>query len=66
MRTNEGPGHDVQHLPNINISQAHHDHINVLESSYDDVEMYSGSKDGIVHVWNLVETEPDLSQAENQ
>jgi len=65
-RTDGEDVHDIQHLPNINVSQAHTDHINVLESSYDQIEMYSGSKDGIVHVWNLVEAPADLAQQEEQ
>ena len=36
---------------------AHQDHITVLQSSHDQLEMYSGSKDGIVQVWNLASTD---------
>jgi len=39
----------------MNVNNAHQDHINVLESSYDKMELYSGSKDGIVSVWNVVD-----------
>ena len=48
---------------------AHQDHINVIESSHDQMEMYSGSKDGIVHIWNLQEMtyfEKDEEEAKNQ
>lgn len=48
---------------------AHQDHINVIESSHDQMEMYSGSKDGIVHVWNLQEMthfEKDEEESKNQ
>ena len=45
---------------NLNITHAHNDHIIALESSHDQSEMYSGSKDGIVHIWNMEDN--DLNQ----
>ena len=46
----------MKQLHNLTINSAHRSDINVLESSHDNLEMYSGSKDGIVHIWNLRES----------
>ena len=52
---------EIRHLNNIAVAGAHSDHINVLESSYNGTELYSGSKDGTVKIWNLVEMPRDLA-----
>ena len=50
------PQHSIKQLHNLTTNSAHRSDINVLESSYDNLEMYSGSKDGIVHIWSLRES----------
>ena len=44
-------------LTGFNVTHAHQDHITVLESSQDQTEMYSGSKDGILNIWSLDDSE---------
>ena len=39
--------------PSYNVAHAHQDHILSLEASQDKTELYSGSKDGIVNIWNV-------------
>jgi WD40 repeat protein len=40
-------------MKNLTIKDAHTDHINVLHECYDGTEMFSGSKDGIVKIWEV-------------
>jgi WD40 repeat protein len=40
-------------LKNLTIKDAHSDHINILKESFDGKEMFSGSKDGIVKIWEI-------------
>lgn len=59
------PQQNVKQLHNLTTNSAHRSDINVLESSHDNLEMYSGSKDGIVHIWNLRESPKQIREEQN-
>jgi len=40
-------------LKNLTIDKAHNSQINVVAAGHDGLELYSGSKDGVVNIWSL-------------
>ena len=40
-------------MEGLSVNNAHAKDINVIATSYDDTELYSGSKDGVVKIWNV-------------
>ena len=52
-RIPQSPEESTEPLKNLTIDKAHNSQINVVEQSHDGLELYSGSKDGIVNVWTL-------------
>lgn len=49
----QSPEEGTEPLKNLSMDKAHHAQINVVEESHDGLELYSGSKDGVVNIWTL-------------
>ena len=52
-RVPQAPDEEMDLLKNLSIDKAHSAQINVVESSQDGLELYSGSRDGVVNIWSL-------------
>lgn len=57
------PEEGTEPLKNLTMDKAHHAQINVVEESHDGMELYSGSKDGVVNIWSL-QSQADADEAD--